>query len=128
MIPAAADEVSTGIAQLFSRQAQGYQAMAGKAAAFQEQFVQRLTAGAASYADIEGAIAALLHDLNATVGSFTRGIAAIPVVLDGLIHVIEATPPTYLLESVVYDAAEIDSPCSNLDPAGKFCTSHGFFI
>ncbi|OBI13215.1 hypothetical protein A5712_05635 [Mycobacterium sp. E2327] len=61
VIPAAADEVSTSIAHLFSQHAANYQALAGQAAAFQEQFVQHLTAGASSYADIEGAIAAALR-------------------------------------------------------------------
>jgi hypothetical protein len=60
VIPAAADEVSTGIAQLFSQHAANYQALAGQAAAFNDQFVQHLTAGAFSYADIETNIVALL--------------------------------------------------------------------
>jgi hypothetical protein len=53
VIPAAADEVSTGIAQLFSQHAANYQAMAGPAAVFHDQFVQNLTAGAFSYASTE---------------------------------------------------------------------------
>jgi predicted RecA/RadA family phage recombinase len=61
VIPAAADEVSAGIAHLFSQHAANYQALAGQAAAFQEQFVQHLTAGAFSYANIEAAIAAALR-------------------------------------------------------------------
>jgi hypothetical protein len=60
VIPAAADEVSTGIAQLFSQHAANYQALAGQAEAFNDQFVQHLTAGAFSYADIEANIVALL--------------------------------------------------------------------
>jgi hypothetical protein len=60
VIPAAADEVSTGIAQLFSQHAASYQAMAAQAAAFNGQFVQHLTAGAFSYADIEAAITVFL--------------------------------------------------------------------
>jgi PE family len=60
VIPAAADEVSTGIAQLFSQHAANYQALAGQAAAFNDQFVQHSTAGAFSYADIETNIVALL--------------------------------------------------------------------
>jgi hypothetical protein len=60
VIPAAADEVSTGIAQLFSQHAANYQALAGQAAAFNDQFLQHLTAGAFSYADIEANIVALL--------------------------------------------------------------------
>jgi hypothetical protein len=61
VIPAAADEVSTGIAHLFSQHAANYQALAGQAAAFNDQFVQHLTAGAFSYANIEAAIAAALR-------------------------------------------------------------------
>jgi PE family len=64
VLPAAADEVSTGIAHLFSQHAQGYQTLAAQAAAFQGQFVHHLTAGAFSYASIEAAIASLLQDLN----------------------------------------------------------------
>ncbi len=63
VIPAAADEVSTGIAQLFSQHAANYQALAGQAAAFNNQFVQHLTSGAFSYASIEAAIAAFLQDI-----------------------------------------------------------------
>jgi hypothetical protein len=62
LIPAAADEVSAGIAQLFSQHAQGYQAQAAQAAAFQEPFVQHLTAGAFSYAGIDAALASLLQN------------------------------------------------------------------
>ena len=39
VIPAAADEVSTSIAHLFSQHAASYQAMAGQAAAFNNQYV-----------------------------------------------------------------------------------------
>ena len=39
VLPAAADEVSTGIAQLFSAHAANYQATAANAAAFNDQFV-----------------------------------------------------------------------------------------
>jgi PE family len=53
VIPAAADEVSAGIAHLFSQHAANYQALAGQAAAFNDQFVQHLAAGAFSYASTE---------------------------------------------------------------------------
>jgi hypothetical protein len=64
VMPAAADEVSTTIAQLFSQHAADYQALAAQAAAFNDQFVQNLTASAGSYASIEAAIASLLQVLN----------------------------------------------------------------
>jgi hypothetical protein len=69
VVSAAADEVSTSIAHLFSQHAANYQALAGQAAAFQEQFVQHLTAGAGSYADVEAALASLLQPLTASIGS-----------------------------------------------------------
>jgi hypothetical protein len=64
VVPAAADEVSVRIAQLFSEHARDYQGLAGKAAAFQEQFVQHLNASALSYASIEDALASLLQTLT----------------------------------------------------------------
>ena len=79
VIPAAADEVSTSIAHLFSQHAASYQAMAGQAAAFNNQFVQHLTAGAGSYASAESALASLLQDAN------------------GFVSFIAATPPQQLL-------------------------------
>jgi hypothetical protein len=78
VMPAAADEVSASIAQVFSRAAQEYQALAGRAAAFQERFVQHLTAGAGSYVATEAANAAVLQPLTASVGSITSAIAALP--------------------------------------------------
>jgi hypothetical protein len=60
VLPAAADEVSASIAQVFSRAAQEYHALAGQAAAFNQSFVQHLTASARSYAAAEAANAASL--------------------------------------------------------------------
>ena len=65
VIPAAADEVSASIAQLFSAHAQDYQAVARQAAAFHEQFTQNLNASARSYAATEAANAASLRPLKA---------------------------------------------------------------
>jgi len=53
VLPAAADEVSASIANLFSAHAVDYQALVGRAAAFHEQFMQNLTAGAGSYVGAE---------------------------------------------------------------------------
>ncbi|OBI14985.1 lipase [Mycobacterium sp. E2327] len=55
VITAAEDEVSAAIAELFSSQGQSFQAVVTRAAAFQEQFVQALTAAAGSYARAEAA-------------------------------------------------------------------------
>ncbi len=69
VIPAAADEVSSGIASVFSQHAQGYQALAKQVAAFQEQFVQHLTSSAGAYAGAEVANVAALRPLAAGTGA-----------------------------------------------------------
>lgn len=61
VMPAAADEVSTAIAALFSTCAKEYQAVNAQAAAFHAQFVQVLTAGAGGYAGAEAANTSLLQ-------------------------------------------------------------------
>ena len=55
VLAAAEDEVSAAIAALFSAHGQGFQALGAQAAAFHDQFVQTLTAGAGSYASAEAA-------------------------------------------------------------------------
>src|SRR5690348_12875995 len=55
VVSAAADEVSTAIAALFSQHATGYQELAVRAAAVHAEFVQALRAGAAAYAGAEAA-------------------------------------------------------------------------
>ena len=69
MLPAAADEVSARIAQLFAGHAQEYQALAGRAAAFHEEFVRRLTASAGSYAGAEAANSSSLRALTASAAA-----------------------------------------------------------
>jgi len=64
LIPAAADEVSTGIAALFSIHAQDYQALAIKVAAAQGQFVTNLTTSAGAYASAENALTSFLQGLG----------------------------------------------------------------
>ena len=75
VIPAAADEVSASIAHLFSGFAQDYQALAGQAAAFNQQFVQHLTASAGSFASAEAANASLLQPLTASAASIGSTIS-----------------------------------------------------
>lgn len=74
-MPPGADEVSASIAHLFSRYAGGYQALAGQASVFHQQFMQQLKASAGSYASIEAANAASLQPLN--VASSASAIAAL---------------------------------------------------
>jgi len=68
VIPAAADEVSASIAHLFSRHAQAYQALAGQAAAFHDQFIQNVNASARSYASTEAANTSSLRSLDPSTG------------------------------------------------------------
>jgi PE family len=88
VIPAAADEVSAGIAHVFSVHAQDYQGLAGQAAAFHEQFVQHLTASAGSYASTEAANAAVLQASSANAGSFVGAIVG--TFLDQLVNLVGA--------------------------------------
>ncbi|MGA8249981.1 MAG: PE family protein [Mycobacterium sp.] len=71
LVPAAADEVSAGIAHLFSRYAEDFQGLAGKAAASHEQFVQHLTADAHSYASAEAINVSYLLWLAENAGLYT---------------------------------------------------------
>lgn len=66
ILPAAADEVSEQIAALFSQQGVGFQQLRAQAAAFHEEFVQVLAAGANAYATAEAnAIQTLSASVNA---------------------------------------------------------------
>lgn len=66
VLAAAADEVSTQIAAVFSQHALGFQQLGARAAAFHEQFVAALTAGASSYAAAEAGVArTLVNAVNA---------------------------------------------------------------
>ncbi|BBZ44421.1 PE family protein [Mycobacterium parmense] len=76
VLPAAADEVSAGIAQVFSQHAASYQAMAGRAAAFQSQFVQNIAAGAGAYAGAESSLANWLQSVELGAESFVSNIDA----------------------------------------------------
>jgi PE family len=67
-VPAAADEVSASIADLFSQHAEHYQALAGQAAALHRQFIQNLTASTRSYVSTEAANTSSLRSLGASAG------------------------------------------------------------
>jgi hypothetical protein len=75
--PAAGDEVSAGIARLFSQHAQDFQAAAAQAATFHEQFAQNLNAGAFAYTSIDQAISNDIvnaeHEVESAVGAFLLG-------------------------------------------------------
>jgi len=71
VVAAAGDEVSAAIASLFSSQAQAYQALSARAAAFHKQFLRALTAGAEAYAGAEAASASRLGQLLTAVNAAT---------------------------------------------------------
>ncbi|WP_139802022.1 PE family protein, partial [Mycobacterium angelicum] len=65
LLAAAADEVSSGIAALFSAHGRQFQALNAQAAAFHDQFIRTLAASANSYATAEATNTALQDALNA---------------------------------------------------------------
>jgi hypothetical protein len=69
LLPAAADEVSTQIAEFFASHADQYRAVSAQAAAFHSAFVRTLEAGAAWYASAEAANAAPLRQLVGAVNA-----------------------------------------------------------
>jgi PE-PPE domain/PE family len=80
ILAAARDEVSAAIAALFSDHARVFQAASAGAAAFHQQFMQALTAGARVYAGVEAANASHLQQLRAALsaGSGANGLLAGP--------------------------------------------------
>ena len=97
VVPAAADEVSVNIAHLFSLHAQDYQQLAGRAAAFHEQFVQHLTSSAASYANTEAANVTLLQILTAGADSVVSALVAFGKQLGEIFNAIVSQLPGLLI-------------------------------
>ncbi|MCQ4360497.1 PE family protein, partial [Mycobacterium gordonae] len=83
LLPAAADEVSTAVAALFGQQAQSYQALSLRAAAFHEQFVAAITSSAASYATAETANAGPLQLLLDAINAPTQTLLGRPLIGNG---------------------------------------------
>jgi len=87
MLPAAADEVSTSIAQLFSGFAQEFQGLVAQAAVFGQHFGQNLIAAARLYAANENfsaaslgqAIAAVPGEILATPGDILRFVSNLAI-------------------------------------------------
>ncbi|WP_230871849.1 PE family protein, partial [Mycobacterium canetti] len=87
ILAAGTDEVSTAISALFGAHAQVYQALSAHAAAFHDQFVLTLTAGAGSYAAAEAAAAsplqALQLELLNAINAPTLALLGRPLIGDG---------------------------------------------
>jgi hypothetical protein len=77
LVAAAADEVSTQIAALFSEHGLEFQQLNAQASAFHERFVQALTVSAQTYAAAEANAAQLLSSGSAVSGGGFSGLAGI---------------------------------------------------
>jgi hypothetical protein len=94
VLPAAADEVSTAIANLMSTHALAFQATAHSASTFHQQFTQHINAAAAAYSSAESGIAATLtpppilslpqffqlfaSEFNTAIGNFGGSFGSFP--------------------------------------------------
>jgi hypothetical protein len=67
LVAAGADEVSAAVAALFAGHAQEFQTLSARASAFNQRFVQALSAGAGSYLGAEATNASLLQTLEPDV-------------------------------------------------------------
>ena len=85
VVAAAADEVSAQIAALFGAHGRSFQALSAQAAAFHDQFVQALTAGAGSYASAEAANAAqtVQQDVLNVINAPALALFGRPLIGDG---------------------------------------------
>jgi hypothetical protein len=98
VIPAAADEVSASIAHLFSQYGGGFQALAGKASVFHDQFVQTLKGGAGAYTSTEAAsTSGLSQSIVDDIGSLLNDLP-----LPGLGTIFEQNPLEFLAGTVLF--------------------------
>jgi hypothetical protein len=110
LVPAAADEVSVGVAHVFSAQAQQFQGLAGKAAAFHDQFVQHLTASAGAYASAEAANVSLLQQLPANLNGFVSTLATTQPELLFLFLILLSLAIALLLPAIVIPLLAVGLP------------------
>ncbi|WP_151039080.1 PE family protein, partial [Mycobacterium tuberculosis] len=81
ILAAGTDEVSTAISALFGAHAQAYQALSAHVAAFHDQFVHTLTAGAGSYMAAEAAAAEQI--VLGVINAPTQALLGRPLIGDG---------------------------------------------
>jgi hypothetical protein len=93
VIPAAADEVSANIAHLFSQYGGGFQALAGKASVFHDQFVH-LKASVGAYTSAEAANASFLQPIVNAIDSLLNDL---PEPFTGIGNLFEQSPVNFLL-------------------------------
>lgn len=95
ILAAGTDEVSTAISALFGAHAQAYQALSAHVAAFHDQFVHTLTAGAGSYMAAEAAaspLQALQLELLNAINAPTLALLGRPLIGDGTDAVADQRP------------------------------------
>ena len=109
VLAAAEDEVSAAIAALFSAHGQGFQALSAQAAAFHDQFVQALTAGAGSYVGAEAANASLLQSSNVIAGSMDGVVSRLDNALGDI-------PPGQSMHTPFIPAATMPNPFFGFPP------------
>lgn len=83
VLAAAADEVSVALSALFSGHAQQYQALSAQVAAFHEDFVRALTAGAGSYANAEAAAVSPLQEALNVINAPFQTLLGRPLIGNG---------------------------------------------
>jgi PE family len=103
LTPAAADEVSAGIAHWFSEHAHGFHALAGTASAMNAQFAHNLKTSAASYTSAEDAIASLLRRNALLTGilAWLEQPLPTPPILEKYPHLLDAYD--FLLRTGVFE-------------------------
>jgi hypothetical protein len=87
LLPAAADEVSAGIANLMSTHALAFQAMVQSASTFHQQFTHNINAAAASYSSAESGIAATLTPTFLSLSDFFQaGLSDFATSIGNFVH------------------------------------------
>ncbi|SPM31135.1 PE family protein [Mycobacterium terramassiliense] len=90
VLSAARDEVSTGVAHLFSQYARDYQTLAGQATAFHDQFVRHLTASANAYTAAEATNVASLQPFSAIADSIGGAVGGLPAQAANLLNGVQS--------------------------------------
>jgi len=83
LLAAGADEVSAAVAALFGAHGQAHQALSAQAAAFHQEFVRALSAGAGSYAGAEAAAASPLQSLLDPINAQVQATIGRPLIGNG---------------------------------------------
>ncbi|GLB95320.1 hypothetical protein SRL2020226_20960 [Mycobacterium kiyosense] len=87
LLAAGADDVSGAIAEVFAAYGQAYQALSKQAAAFHNEFVRLINAGASAYAGVEAAnsnpLQIIAQDLLGVINAPTEALLGRPLIGNG---------------------------------------------